>query len=348
MTSTMIGSIARYRSNLLNRRQYSIVIGNAALLNSFLQKQHRVLQSLRLPSILGVVPSLLIPNVPSPVFVAPSLNLLTRSLPSPSSTLSIALPQSNISSLAVAPKLKTEMMDSYYRLVSRRVVAELESTTYHRQLLPRVSEFKKLFLKKILVKSVPKIRRKWFASKNIVFERSNPVTGSKSSKKMSYQMFLKDYTGADYKAINGALRSGKASPLSHVQTQIKGVVSSLSCGHLTPFCESAEGKNKVLYRGAKNLTGKYRPVLGGTYSDKGFLSTSIDRHTAYSFALNENKPENKPYLFTIRKHITGIDISKFSRNKHELEVLFLPNTLFRVVSVKEGKGITEVELDEMV
>ena len=85
--------------------------------------------------------------------------------------------------------------------------------------------------------------------------------------------------------------------------------------------------------------------VGGTYSDKGFLSTSQDKDMGQSFVKTYQKSDHSNVFFTIDgKH--GKDISKAADWREEKEVLFSPSSKFKITSMEEKDGVLQVRMKQ--
>ncbi|CAJ1959178.1 unnamed protein product [Cylindrotheca closterium] len=164
---------------------------------------------------------------------------------------------------------------------------------------------------------------------------------------------IKMYTGKDYAIINSFLRSGRIQPGKEKYIGItQQARRALNVGlrwekHLKVF-----DSDKTLYRGSGSIPMKLE--VGGTLCDKGFFSTSQSELKASAF-LNTIDRSQTRILFAISRHCSGVDVSEFSKNKHEAEVLFAPDTMFRVIAVDKERmvdgiegTVTVVEIQEIV
>jgi len=133
---------------------------------------------------------------------------------------------------------------------------------------------------------------------------------------------IEDYTGPGFGVMNRALRAGATS--ADEQQRIDAVLRAMSKHRL----KSYEG---TVYRGAK-LPPAIRDTLrpGATFADPGFLSCSSDEMRAYTF-----RPSGDGSFTFVIESKTGVDVSKFSKHKHEAEVLFRPSTTFQIQSIDE-------------
>lgn len=148
------------------------------------------------------------------------------------------------------------------------------------------------------------------------------------------------YTGFQYAEINSALRG-------------TGDFSKEDRSALLDFAKEANDGLKALpnysgetYRGTALPTDVVDKLkVGGTYSDKAFLSTSSSKEVAEGFS-SRSIPENtQRVLFTIEGKY-GKDISKASEYKSEKEVLFSPSSKFKITSVEDKDGILYVGMKQ--
>ena len=165
---------------------------------------------------------------------------------------------------------------------------------------------------------------------------------------------IKSYTGKDYEIINLFLRTGRIKPGKEKYIGLaEQARRALNVGlrwekHLLKRFES----DMTLYRGSGNIPMELE--AGATFCDKAFLSTSQLQFKALTFLNLIDRSETR-ILFAITRHCTGVDVSAFSKNKHESEVLFAPDTMFRIIAVDKERTVdglegtvTFVEIQEMV
>ncbi len=163
---------------------------------------------------------------------------------------------------------------------------------------------------------------------------------------------LKDYTGFGYGAINGVLRSpeeykGFANPDRIAEATAQG---DLIHGVMRPLPDDA-----TLYRGADAemfgmvpptmldpATGKagnpdWQSIVGGTFTDKGFTSTSHSERAAAS----EGRCS---IVIHAPAGTSALDMQPYASNPNlnESEVLLDRGTTFKVTAVehKSGRGPT--------
>lgn len=150
---------------------------------------------------------------------------------------------------------------------------------------------------------------------------------------------LKEYTSDGFERINSALRGS--------------LVDENERKEALELAQKADQALRALpsYRGESYRGTSLPPEVinslkvGGTFSDKGFLSTSSDRDVAEEFAL-EVKGNQKPVFFSIQsKH--GKDISGGSDLPSESEVLFAPNSKFKIKAVEEKDGVMYVQMAQI-
>lgn len=145
-----------------------------------------------------------------------------------------------------------------------------------------------------------------------------------------------DYTGSSAQAVNGRLRDGQT-----------GDPFMASLDDLSDTLSSALAKlpdhQGVTYRGtglSPEILDRIQP--GGTFTDAGFGSSSID----VNVAMERASWAETPVLFTIDGK-SGKDITDLSSNHAEVEVLFDKGTTFDVVSKSpDGHGGWNIHLRE--
>ncbi|MFZ9520615.1 MAG: ADP-ribosyltransferase [Silvanigrellaceae bacterium] len=145
---------------------------------------------------------------------------------------------------------------------------------------------------------------------------------------------LNYYTRMGYTPINNALRSGNQAELA----ALRPVIEAASSG-LTKLSEKAfQG---VVYRGislSDELSAVYK--VGANVTEKAFTSTT--RNAGERFAGNT--------IFQITSK-SGRMIDEISEFKNEMEVLFPPGTVFKVVSrgveTLRGRLVTRIVMEQV-
>jgi hypothetical protein len=134
------------------------------------------------------------------------------------------------------------------------------------------------------------------------------------------------YTTSAYKFINDSLRlHGVQNLRGGAQRKVERILSGLE--KLQPY----EG---IVWRGCGEDVGRYFDLeVGSVFCDKAFLSTS----TKKDVAVNSNfLPMTNGFVFEISHH-SGKEITALSNEgENECEVLFLPDTKYRIERVQEG------------
>ena len=150
---------------------------------------------------------------------------------------------------------------------------------------------------------------------------------------------IHDYTGPGYCPLNNALRSG--SPTKEESSRIQAVCKALTKRTMRAY-------KGMAHRGCSGLPQHLQDGLlaGATFSDPAFLSASSKVDQCYA-------KDNGCFLFNIQSK-SAVDVSQLSKYKDEAEVLFRPNTLFRIVSVDRGvttdraSDVTVVTMEEIM
>jgi len=147
---------------------------------------------------------------------------------------------------------------------------------------------------------------------------------------------LEEYTGSNYFKMNQVLRK-LIEPTANETGLIKNTRTALA----KPNLKLVQGS---VFRGSNKLPEDVKKGLieGATFQDAGFLSTSKDEDQSFL-------TQDSGFFFRIQSK-TGRFVAPYSRHKKEQEVLFQPNTMFRITSVKEGaqmSGFNDVTIVEM-
>lgn len=139
------------------------------------------------------------------------------------------------------------------------------------------------------------------------------------------ESIIKTYTYAT--AVNSALRNGTES--SHAQ-QLHSII------------DRTTSPERTVYRGIQGKEAeKIKDIdVGGTYSDKGFMSTSYNKGVAESFA-GDNGVVLK--ITTAAGYGKSFDVSTYSMKADEEEVLLNAGSSLKIVS-KHG-NVIECEMD---
>lgn len=151
---------------------------------------------------------------------------------------------------------------------------------------------------------------------------------------------INTYTGSMYKDINALLRGSKQFNDPEYTQKVQDVADKAAEG-----LRSLPDYKGETYRGtALNDDIVAKMKVGGTYSDKGFLSTSSNPNIADNFKAS-NSAGKTQVLFTIQgKH--GKDISSASQYGSEKEILFNPSSKFKITSMEEKDGVLQVRMKQ--
>jgi len=165
---------------------------------------------------------------------------------------------------------------------------------------------------------------------------------------------LKDYLGNGYRPVNDYLRGNIDLDKLEIELlvefgEIKEGSGLKHIGRLDDVLKNAKLKEDVvLYRGANldvldNMGVQLKPGL--TFTDKGFVSTSIDSDVSKLFF--GDSEAGKAVFFEIRapKGARGAMVRNMSNMKMENEVLLGRNTSFKIKEVVVDGKITRVLLD---
>ncbi len=202
-------------------------------------------------------------------------------------------------------------------------------------------EYEKLSNK--LDKINEKFDRDPLRSRKLAFYNNLEEFESKSNLQIKpiHATVINDYMRGGYQDINKVLRNPEAFSDKPALNAAKRQAEMLSASlQNTPVYEG------IVHRGTDKMALSAFDKLreGDTFIDKGFMSTNrIDR---------ESKPWDAPIQLTIKSK-TGRSIQEFGdfrytkENKKEDEVLFLPNTPFKVKTRTEQNGKLLFELEEI-
>lgn len=156
---------------------------------------------------------------------------------------------------------------------------------------------------------------------------------------------IKAYCGSEFfRKANNNLRGAYEYENDYDRKHVPQFIENLHRALLKPSCRQYEG---LVYRGSEWQFPKLK--VGGTYCDKGFLSSSTDREIAWQFANRSGLeiPPKPPTMFFIQSK-TGVMVDHLSRFEEEQEVLFRDGTLFRITNIEKRIHCTEVYLEEIV
>lgn len=173
--------------------------------------------------------------------------------------------------------------------------------------------------------SISQILLKEFGVKSEIYKRHfNQKKNIDSVLSEDEKIAIYAYTLDLYKVVNSSLRKDRDKKYSGYINLLKEALNKLP---------KAPG---VVRRGTTlppEVLSTYKK--GGVISDKAFLSTT-----------DKLFPKGKHHM-TI-KSLSGRDISQYSMNTDEGEILFLPNTQFKVLAVQNlENGETQIDLEEV-
>lgn len=153
----------------------------------------------------------------------------------------------------------------------------------------------------------------------------------------NHEAAINVYTGSSYQEINGYLRGTVDHISDPMKKRIDYITESLSKASLK--------ENIIVYRGAdtdalgKNFNpANYKKMKGAIISDKGFMSTSLVKETAFSgdvkFEIRAKAGSKAAFVKPISSH------------KSENEVLFNRGTKMKIASItKDEHGTYRVVAD---
>lgn len=137
---------------------------------------------------------------------------------------------------------------------------------------------------------------------------------------LEMQSAIRMYTGQAFMEMNEILRKPNIKKFTQQEKEAYNAVSALAAdglGKLPPY-------KGIVYRGT-SLTRKQQAqyIPGAIVQDAGFVSAACSNFGAFA--------GNTQYV--IQSH-QGVDVDKISANEGEKEVLFAPNTKFKVTGVE--------------
>ena len=182
-----------------------------------------------------------------------------------------------------------------------------------------------------------------FTSKVAKLIKKHYMTRMKITKADKYAIL--DYTGPGYSILNRFLRkhggAAKDGDVENLQERVSAVEKAMAKRGLGIH-------NDIAYRGmtleneADFNKFKAQLKVGGTFQDPGFLSTSKNGNRAF-------RPTTALGVWFVIRSKTGVDVAKFSHHPREEEVLFRPNTLFKIqrMCVVAGSKALAVVMEEI-
>jgi len=183
--------------------------------------------------------------------------------------------------------------------------------------------------------AIAALKNKWGSdkvAKALADKRKNPELEKLLTD--SEYLSIRGYTSHLYKDINPALRGGNPGEWASVTDEAVSGMNKLT--------ENGGAYAGIVRRDARFTQAELEELfpVGGKFSDQAFLSTTSDLDGMPAFAGNTK-------IFISGK--SGVGVRSVSELPGEAEVLFKPNTEFRVVSrtVNPTTGKTEIVLEEL-
>lgn len=143
---------------------------------------------------------------------------------------------------------------------------------------------------------------------------------------------VREYTGSLYSPVNEYLRANRKPKDEDFEKYIKVTNSGL---------EKLQKYKGSVYRGA-DLTpeqiNEYKKAFkkGEVWTEKGFTSSSMEKQSAFKGSVRYE---------IISK--TGVIIEDLSKFQHEKEVLFKPNTKFKILEIRENNEKISIIMEEL-
>ena len=134
------------------------------------------------------------------------------------------------------------------------------------------------------------------------------------------------YTGNAYASLNGQLRQNQK-----LSAKNKKLMDDINKAFALPEVKAKD--NLTVYRGITSTQLQHLPI-GGTFTNKGFVSTSSDAYEASKFA----GANGALMEIRVKKGQPALSVKDVSTFPDEKEVLFPAATQFTVVGKKIGPG----------
>lgn len=156
---------------------------------------------------------------------------------------------------------------------------------------------------------------------------------------------IQEYTGENYSYINESLRDTGRYDESEFEESGGKEYWQEKGRDITNALEAIPDKYEgVVYRGTslpKELLEKME--VGGTYADKGLMSTTKELELAKN--TGSNSEDTQKTVFVIKSQ-TGVDITRVSVNPQENEILFGAGKNFAINKMQMAGGIMYIGLKE--
>lgn len=156
------------------------------------------------------------------------------------------------------------------------------------------------------------------------------------------------YSGEAYKIINTSLREGNLSP--EVQNIVTNLQSALN--------QMEVPQDMILYRGTGEgafkhmlqvdpISGDYNweALKGKVYSDKAFLSTSVEESVANSYAESSTGRYNVLWEINVPKGTSGGMLNNLSQYETEKELLLDKNQKLLITEVNKDNNVITLKMD---
>ena len=183
--------------------------------------------------------------------------------------------------------------------------------------------------------------------------KSRLATAKKATKKIpgappphpEEVMAVQDYTGTTYGAINATLRGNDAAVLAKPLTTAEKTKYLEDARFASAALDALPNYTGTVYRGASlpnDVVDQY--VVGKVMAEKAFTSTSLKPDVAENFSGSGDGFKAVNYTISSKK---GKAVGSLSAVPKEEEILFKPDTQFKVLSKKTKKGVVHIYLEEV-
>lgn len=150
------------------------------------------------------------------------------------------------------------------------------------------------------------------------------------------------YTGDDYKNINDSLR-GKDTATEQNAQVINTLTNALQVSELSENMTLYRGTS-IMALGAELMNLSPEELVGESFTERGFTSTSTDDYMARYFATNYYNSNSRPMIMTIDARVGdhALNVTPISQHPSEQEILFNRNTSFTITRAEVIDGILNI------
>lgn len=149
---------------------------------------------------------------------------------------------------------------------------------------------------------------------------------------------IRTYTGGDYRPINAYLRGVNDTVPNYLKPEIDNAIRALKKAKIPENVEVYRGGSARILKSAKEISDSvYYDLLdgkgleklqGAVISDKGFMSTSLSKRTAYDGMFKGDLE----IVLRVKKGVNAGYVDHISSCSGEMELLFPPGSKLRIIS----------------